>query len=144
MFFVSVDSTKVSYSVSSLFLTLTSKSTSVDSKGLALRQKCAEWAVSRFVFKRIRRVALGWRDLISRLTGGSTGNRAGLPECDYTSGLLKVKRKSGSGQFPVSAFIRRMVELSYCLAHHLIDTLGVLLRNNQTGHLEACPRSPMR
>jgi len=37
-----------------------------------------------------------------------------------------------------------MVELSYCLAHHLIDTLGVLFRSNQTGHLEVCPMSPMR
>ena len=112
MFFVSVDSKKLSHFVSLLFSTLTSKSTSVDSKGLALHQNCAEKSCFSFVFKRIRRGTL--------------------------------KRKSGSGQFPVSVFIRRMVELSYCLAHHLIDTLGVLLRNNQTGHLEACPRSPMR
>ena len=34
MFFVSVDSKKVSFSVSSLFSTLTSRSTSVDSKRL--------------------------------------------------------------------------------------------------------------
>ncbi len=69
MFFVSVDSKRLSFSVSPLFPTLTSKSTSVDSKGLALRQNCAEWADFSFVFKRIRRGTLKWRDLIPRLTG---------------------------------------------------------------------------
>ena len=53
MFFVSVDSKKLSFSVSSLFSTLTSKSTSVDSKGLALRQNCAEMGRFSCVFKRI-------------------------------------------------------------------------------------------
>src|SRR6266446_1910344 len=97
MFFVSVDSKKLSHFVSLLFSTLTSKSTSVDSKGLALHQNCAEKSCFSFVFKRIRRGTLKWRDLIPRLTGRSARNRAGLPECDYTSGLLKVKRKRGSG-----------------------------------------------
>ena len=69
MFFVSVDSKKLSHFVSLLFSTLTSKSTSVDSKGLALHQNCAEMGRFSFAFKRIKRVALGWRDLISRLTG---------------------------------------------------------------------------
>src|SRR6266436_219126 len=97
MFFVSVDSKKLSHFVSLLFSTLTSKSTSVDSKGLALHQNCAKKSCFSFVFKRIRRGTLKWRDLIPRLTGRSARHRAGLPECDYTSGLLKVKRKRGSG-----------------------------------------------
>ena len=41
---------------------------------------------------------------------------------------------------PDCAVIRHIVELSYCLAHHLTNTLGVLFRSNQTGHLEVCPR----
>src|SRR6266446_3035955 len=97
MFFVSVDSKKLSHFVSLLFSTLTSKSTSVDSKGLALHQNCAEKSCFSFVFKRIRRGTLKWRDLIPRLTGRSARNRAGLPECDYTSRLLKVKGKRHGG-----------------------------------------------
>jgi hypothetical protein len=42
MFFVSVDSKKLSFSVSPLFSALTSNLTSVDSKGLALREDCAD------------------------------------------------------------------------------------------------------
>ena len=68
MFFVSVDSKELSFYVSLLFSTLTSKSTSVDSKGLALRQNCAEWAVSRRI-QRSKRVPRRWRDLVPRLTG---------------------------------------------------------------------------
>jgi len=55
MFFVSVDSKKFSVSVNSLFSTLTSKSTSVDSKGLAWCQNSAEMGCFSFVFKRIKK-----------------------------------------------------------------------------------------
>jgi len=34
----------------------------------------------------------------------------------------------------------RRTIISYCLAHHLTNTLGVLFRSNQTGHLEVCSR----
>ena len=86
MFFVSVDSKKLSSSVSPLFSALTSKSTSVDSKGLALRENCAEWVPLVHVQKDR---GPGGRDLIPRLTR-NRGNRAGVPEDDYTYGLLKV------------------------------------------------------
>ena len=69
MFFVSVDSKKLSFSVSPLFSTLTSRSTSVDSKGLALRQNCAEVGCYLFGFKSTKWVTLRWRDLIPRLIG---------------------------------------------------------------------------
>jgi len=68
MFFVSVDSKKLSSSVSPVFSTLTSKSTSVDSKGLALRHKIPRVDCFSFAFKRIKRVPSG-RDVIPRLTG---------------------------------------------------------------------------
>src|ERR1700682_1910152 len=86
MIFVSVDSKKLSFSVSPLFSTLTGKSTSVDFKGLALRENCAK-SVPLVHVQKDR--GAGRRDLIPRLTR-SGGNRAGVPECDYTYGLLKV------------------------------------------------------
>ena len=54
MYFVSVDSKKLSSSVSPLFSALTSNLTSVDSKGLALREDCAEWVVLAHIQKQLR------------------------------------------------------------------------------------------
>ena len=104
MFFVSVDSKKLSHFVSLLFSTLTSKSTSVDSKGLALHQNCAEKSCFSYVFKRIKRVTLRWRDLIPRLTGREHRQIAQV----YLSviippGYLKSRGKGVVGQFPVNA-----------------------------------------
>ena len=98
MFFVSVDSKKLSFYISLFFSTLTSKSTSVDYKGLALHQNSAEMGCFWFVFKRIKTVTLTWRDLILRLTG-----RERRPPRRFTYTLLYLpvsesQQEKGVGQ----------------------------------------------